>query len=155
MIPHRGARWLFDLDGNLQTLCKHHHSKKTGNERTIPIGMMYPLELPEPRRVVILLCGPGEPSDWWADCESRTIVDGNRLSLQERNDALWVELPCGVSGPLWVIVPAPRTAERAFWSHILGCQAKLVPPIDSESPEWWADYQLDQRAEEAMARRGG
>ncbi|KKK92887.1 hypothetical protein LCGC14_2698380, partial [marine sediment metagenome] len=58
---------------------------------------------------------------------------------------------------LVLIVPAPRTAERAFWSVVMDCEAELVLPIEraieGHPREWWDSYMLDQRAEEAMARR--
>ena len=60
---------------------------------------------------------------------------------------------------LVLIIPAPRTAERAFWSHVMDCEAEREMSLDTVMegypPEWWADYNLDQRAEEAIARRGG
>ena len=161
VIPHRGAPWLFDLEGNLQTLCKHHHSTKTAHERTIPIGTMYPLDLPEPphNRPTRLLCGPvvKAPELDEGVAEQLTIY-GNNSKLYHRNTGLGAALLDASEIPLILTIAAPRTAERAFWAHIMDCEAELVMPvhnaIENHPVEWWADYMLDQRAEEAMERRG-
>ena len=157
VIPHRGAQWLFDLKGNLQTLCKHHHTTKTVAERKIPLGLMYPLDLPEaphyrPTRV---LCGPLVDQ-----LEERTdlVIDGTGQELGERNELLRKHLNLRTRTPFTFIVAAPRTAERAFWSYVMDCEAKLQEPpvewaVDGRPPEWWADFLLDAKAEEAMARR--
>ena len=158
MIPHGGARWLFDLKGNVQTLCKQHHTKKTVHERTIPIGMMYPLDLPEPphHRPTRVLCGPvvARPDE-----RTDIVVDGSVDELKERNQLLRKHLNLRTRTPFTFVVAAPRTAERAFWSDVMGCDAELMmsveEAVDGRPPEWWADYMLDQRAEAAMARRLG
>ena len=157
VIPHRGAEWLFKLPGNLQTLCRHHHAKKSNHERTIPIDMMYPLDLPEAphSRPVLLLCGPIVERP-----EGRTdlVVDGLGGSYEGRNELLRKHLLLETRTPFAFIVSAPRTAERAFWSHVMGCEAGLVPPSGPPAGHvkgWWNEYQLDQRAEEAMERRIG
>lgn len=154
VIPHRGVDWLFKLEGNLQTLCKHHHAKKTNRERTIPIGMMYPLDLPEPphARPTRILCGPfiGHPGKG-----TDIVVDGPPHLLEERNKLLREELLTRGETPLTFIVGAPRIAERAFWSHVMGCEARLIEPPSGHGKQWWSEYMLDRRAEEAMARRLG
>ncbi len=170
MIPHRGERWLFDLEGNLQTLCKRHHTAKTMHESTIPIGIMYPLELPTPTRRTALICGPDVAYSCNPDV---TVIDWNLQgitreggpfdglfvaggSLDLRNQLLEDELARSTDVALWLVVPAPRTAERAFWSHVMGTEAQLLMPvIEGVPPEWWTEYTLDQRAEEAMQRRRG
>lgn len=145
MIPHRKAKWLFDLKGNLQTLCERHHQNKTAAERTIPSGMIYPLDLPKAPhyRPTRLQCGPffEEYSD-----------------LARRNRALTLALNLRTSTPLVWMIPAPRTAERAFWEYVLDCEAELLEPpiewvVDGHPGAWWRDYMLDQRAEEAIERR--
>ena len=157
VIPHRGARWLFELVGNLQTLCRQHHTSKTAKERTIPIGMMYPLDLPTPphQRPTRLLCGPslGEGVD---DSDEVLELD----FLKDRGKALTPYLQEETETRLTVLVAAPRTAERAFWSYVLDVEAELeAPPIewavDGHPKEWWGPYMVDQRAEEAIARRLG
>ncbi len=159
VIPHRGARWLFDLVGNLQTLCRAHHTQKTARERTIPIGMRYPLDLPEAPhyRPVRVLCGPTveHPAE-----RTDIVVDGAHHELEERNGLLRKHLHARTRTPLTFIVAAPRTAERAFWSYVLDVEAELqAPPIewvvDGHPGPWWGEYMLDARAEEAMARRIG
>ncbi len=165
VIPHRGADWLFDLEGNLQTLCQSHHTRKTQQERKIPIGIMYPLNLPEPTRPISLICGPDVTHHKFdnelevIDCNLGTHqVAGEELfrfeGLEQRNALLRWVLIGDADVRLWVVMPAPRTAERAYWSHVLQTDAQLVQPLSSDEPvDWWADYNLDQRAEEAMARR--
>jgi hypothetical protein len=149
--------WLFDLRGNLQTLCRGHHTKKTQRERTIPIGMMYPLDLPEPPhyRPTKLVCGPA-PARLELDYDY-VIVYEDQADLASRNQALGAQLSKETDALLVLAVPAPRTAERAFWSYVMDCEAELVEPIEraleGHPREWWDDYMLDQRAEEAMARR--
>lgn len=145
VIPHRKVEWLFDLKGNLQTLCESHHAKKTQRERTIPIGMMYPLDLPPPPhyRPTTLECGPSVDAD--PDLAARNRRIRKALGLRTRDSFV-------------LLVHAPRTAERAFWSHVMDCEAELVePPIEwverGHPKAWWDDYMLDQRAEEAIARR--
>ncbi len=157
VIPHRMETWLFDLIGNLQTLCLQDHTSKTMRERSIPIGMMYPLDLPEAPhyRPTRLVCGPApahlelevpyvivyedRPGGGWGGLEEQ---------LHKKTDTLLV-----------LAVPAPRTAERAFWSYVMDCEAELQLPVqhalEGHPTEWWADYMLDQRAEEAMAKRIG
>ncbi len=176
VIPHRGEGWLFDLEGNLQTLCHRHHTAKTMHEATIPIGIMYPLDLPTPTRPTVLLCGPDIGYDAG---QGQTIIDENlglcyrdgraegiKLSgadaLEWRNALLHEELrmesPYGGPHnlPLWLIVEAPRTAERAYWSHVMGTEAELLMPVlELLPPEWWAEYNRDHKAEEAMQRRMG
>ena len=154
VIPHRGVNWLFVLEGNLQTLCRRHHAQKSNRERTIPIGMMYPLDLPDPPhgRPIRVLCGPfidhpGGGTD--------LVVDGPPHLLEQRNEFLRDELLLVTERPLTFIISAPRTAERAFWSHVMGCEAELVEPPKGHATEWWADFMMDSRAEEAMARRRG
>ena len=159
VIPHRGVEWLFELKGNLQTLCKAHHTRKTAAERAIPIGMMYPLDLPEPPhyRPVRVLCGPTVPHP---DGETDTVVDGGADELEKRNALLKKHLFARTRTPFTFIVAAPRTAERAFWSYVLDVEVELVEPpiewaVDGHPPAWWSEYLLDARAEEAMARRLG
>ncbi len=171
VIPHRQVRWLFDLDGNLQTLCKKHHSEKTALERTIPIGIMYPLNLPEPphARPTLLLCGPSirgqrdrtrlEATDVLVSTPGHRRVIYRRDDDVERNRILARELRIATASRLVLYTPAPRTAERAFWSRVLDVEAELVPPplewvVDAHPSGWWADYMLDQRAEEAIEARG-
>lgn len=150
VIPHRGARWLFDLEGNLQTLCHRHHTRKTMHEATIPIGIMYPLELPEPRRPVRLYCGPE------VGARRGFVIDGTKLTDERRNELLEEGLGGELCSELTVMLAAPRTAERAFWSHVLGTEARLVLPEDEGDPAWWwAEYNRDHKAEEAMQRRAG
>ena len=157
VIPHRDVRWLFDLEGNLQTLCASHHTKKTARERTIPIAMVYPLDLPEPphARPTRLKCGPALEGSHIEDDDAELLeVYGDNTDLWARNASLRSALVMVTDVPLLLTIGAPRTAERAFWSHVLDCPAELVIPETEGGPkEWWADYNLDQRAEEAMARR--
>lgn len=152
VIPHRGAEWLFKLEGNLQTLCDRHHARKTNRERTIPIGMMYPLDLPQPPhyRSIRVLCGPIVPRPEEA---TDLVVDGSIEELEERNKLLRKHLLLRTETPFTFIVAAPRTAERAFWSHVMGCEAELVKPPIGHEREWWAEFVMDSRAEAAMARR--
>ena len=162
MIPHRGVQWLFDLDGNLQTLCKSHHTKKTMAERGMPIDTMYPIDLPEPPhyRPTRLVCGPAP-----VRLELETSRGGYVILYEDRPGedgwpVLGAELARHTPDPLVLAVPAPRTAERAFWSHVMDCEAELItPPIEylaqGEPKAWWADFMLDGRAEEAMRRRRG
>ncbi len=60
--------------------------------------------------------------------------------------------------PFFFITAAPRTAERAFWAHVMDCEAELnltLPGAIEGHPEgWWKDFMMDQDAEEAMERRG-
>ena len=159
VIPHRGAKWLFDLEGNLQTLCEHHHSVKTAHERTIPIGIMYPLDLPEPPHVrpTRFLCGPSVPYSLARDGDGAVVdITGPGYPVSE---FLMLYLQEETDVRLTLIAGAPRTAERAFWSHVMGCPAELELPmhhaIEGHPAGWWADYMLDQRAEEAMEARSG
>lgn len=157
VIPHRGVQWLFDLEGNLQTLCLGCHTKKTMAERTIPIGMMYPLDLPEPPhyRPTRVLCGPA--------LGYTNVVDGGGVlvwnsTLGPALLATFLEEVTDV--PFTLLVDAPRTAERAFWSHVMDCTAKLIEPppewlAQGEPKAWWDDFMLDGRAEAAMRRRTG
>ena len=157
VIPHRGAEWLFDLKGNLQTLCKGDHTKKTGAERTMAIDAMYPLDLPEPPhyRPTRVVCGPSL-AELTIEGDHVVIPTSSHLGL--RHKLLCAHLLQDTSVLLVLSVPAPRTAERAFWSHVMDCEAELiVPPIEfavQGQPEaWWDDFMMDGRAEEAMARR--
>ncbi len=157
VIPHRGVQWLFDLEGNLQTLCKGDHTAKTMAERsTIPIEMMYPLDLPEPPhyRPTRLLCGP---SLKFTDTEGGGVLVWEG-SLGPTMLARFLEEE--VATTFTLLVPAPRTAERAFWSHVMDCKAELVEPpvewlVQGQPKAWWDAFMLDGRAEEAMARRVG
>ena len=157
VIPHRGAQWLFDLKGNLQTLCEHHHAKKTAAERTIPIGLMYPLDLPEPPhyRPIRVLCGPtvDHPQE-----RTDIVIDGTGQELEERNRLLRKHLLARTRTPFTFVVAAPRTAERAYWSYVMDVEAELqeMPmewAIEGHPSKWWAEYMLDAKAEEAMSRR--
>ena len=157
VIPHRGAQWLFDLDGNLQTLCKSDHMKKTMAERALPIDTMYPLDLPEPPhyRPIRVLCGPSVERP--TECTDIPL-DGAWGELEERNELLRKHLELQTETPFTFIVAAPRTAERAYWSHVMDCTAELIePPIEfavqGQPKAWWDDFMMDGRAEEAMARR--
>ncbi len=161
VIPHRGARWLFDLGGNLQTLCLQHHTSKTMKERSIPIGMMYPLDLPEaphyrPTRVV---CGPGLLTVRLQEGEDELdVVYGDAKDLDSRNREIGDALRRETDVAVVLTVAAPRTAERAFWSYVLDAPAELQEPpiewaVDGHPKEWWSAYMLDGKAEEAMARR--
>lgn len=157
VIPHRGEKWLFDLKGNLQTLCERHHQNKTAAERSIPIGMMYPLDLPEPPhyRPIRVLCGPSVDRP---DETTDLLVDGSKAELELRNERLRAHLHLRTRTPFTFVVAAPRTAERAFWSYVMDCDAELVEPpiewaVDGHPKDWWDEYMLDARAEEAMARR--
>lgn len=135
----------------------------------MPIGMMYPLEWPKPKRRTLLLCGP----QIWYDVQSRvTVIDWNigirrtegfrvkseaGSGLETRNrwlrEELLLEFDRVTGMELWLVVPAPRVAERAYWSHVMGVEAQLIMAPELAPTDWWADYDLDQRAEEAMARR--
>ncbi len=155
VIPHRGARWLFDLKGNLQTLCKADHTKKTSRERTIPIGMMYPLDLPEAPhyRPTRLLCGPSL-GDGVKDTDEVLELD----YFTDRGKALTPYLQEETDTGLTVLIAAPRTAERAFWSYVLDVEAELQEPpiewvVDAHPRGWWTPYMIDSKAEEAMAKR--
>lgn len=155
VIPHRKVKWLFDLKGNLQTLCERHHQNKTAAERTIPIGMMYPLDLPKAPhyRPTRLTCGPKA-----APHDLEDFVDGHVLTYEVRNELLRVQLSDRTHVPLLLDLPAPRTAERAFWSYVLDCPAELQEPpiewaVDGSPSEWWADFMLDARAEVAIESR--
>lgn len=44
VIPHRGARWLFDMPENLQTLCLPCHGAKSGQEAHLDLDVIWPLE---------------------------------------------------------------------------------------------------------------
>ena len=153
VIPHRGAEWLFKLKGNLQTLCEQHHQNKTAFERTLLLGIMYPLDLPAAPhyRPTRLLCGP--VVNLCLDEVQVVSTDDQK----ERNVILRLGLKEETRRPLVLIEPAPRTAERAFWSYVMDCPAELqveiAGAIEGHPAEWWDAYMLDQRAEEAMARR--
>ena len=161
VIPHRSARWLFDLKGNLQTLCKVHHTKKTMAERTMAIEMMYPLDLPEPphARPTRLLCGPNvETPQLGEGTQEQIAIYGDNPNHYHRNISLAGALAQETEIPLILQIAAPRTAERAFWSHVMGCEAELWDPppeviLDQSPVAWWDEYNLDRCAEEAMARR--
>lgn len=163
VIPHRGVKWLFDLEGNLQTLCESHHAKKTAHERTIPIGMMHPVVLlPEAphARHTRLVCGPGAlVVDTTEEGTVVEVIYGGGDDLGRRNRMLETALRLVTDIPLVFTIAAPRTAERAFWAYVMDCKAELVLPdasdIDAQPSDWWDDFMLDQRAEEAMERRGG
>lgn len=158
VIPHRGAEWLFKLEGNLQTLCKPCHTKKTVMERTIPIGIMYPLDLPEAphTRSTRLICGPGIAQ---GDCPQGDFESIVSIEPWHRNAAIRDQLSRHVEVAIALMVPAPRTAERAFWAHVMDCPAELkmsLPgAIDGHPKEWWDPFMLDQNAEKAMEARGG
>ena len=161
VITHRGAAWLFDLVGNLQTLCRQHHTQKTATELTIPIGMMYPLDLPKPPhyRPTRLICGPMDDPRGTFELEGDfVIVYQDRPDLEGRNRALASRLTQQSDATLVLMEPAPRTAERAFWSYVMDALAELQEPpiewtVDGHPSEWWDAYMVDARAEEAMARR--
>lgn len=113
--------------------------------------MMYPITLPLPKvRRRVLVCGPElNPS-----LDGFTI-DARALTLEERNDTLRKRLGDTRLEQLNLIVEAPRTAERAFWAHVLQAEAHLVlPSIEGHPLDWWGPYDMDRRAEEAMRRRG-
>lgn len=171
MIPHRGEEWLFWMREGWQTLCSPDHSTKTAYERRIPIGMMYPRDLPGTDREVVLLCGPDigyTPPTTGAVIDENlglhyrdAVASGIRLEdpvahLEWRNAALQEELEKDRhAGPLWFVTPAPRTAERAYWSTVLHADPKLFKPAIELLPVWWWEqYNRDQKAEEAMRRRG-
>lgn len=152
VIPHRGERWLFDLPGNRQSLCSLCHKTKSGHEAHDPLDLWYPLDLPEPRRPVTLVCGPLIE----ARGASFDMVDGNRLPYSDRNRQLRYELTRTTKAPLLVILPAPRHAERAFWSHVLKTTAILTPPSSiARAPEWWDVYRVDAEALDRMDARQG
>lgn len=172
VIPHRGAEWLFWLDGNHQTLCDSDHARKTALEARQPIDLMYPLELPRPARPTYLVCGPDigfhAPAKGTVIHEQTGLVHRDRIPeglrledpvahLEWRNGALLEELPRDGrdAGELWLVTAAPRIAERAFWSHVLGCPANLIEPPHELPPWWWQSYKRDREAQAAIDRRRG
>lgn len=159
VIPHRGAKWLFDLVGNLQTLCKHHHTKKTNAERITPIAALYPLDLPQPphARPTRLICGPTQDVSG-THPSGLSVIYGDGGDLDLRNRQLRHCLNQVSNSPLWLAIGAPRTAERAFWAHVMDTGAELELQIDDVMDggpsKWWDDFMIDQGAEESMENRG-
>ena len=87
------------------------------------------------------------------------VLDGYTLAedLQVRNRLLGELLVESTTSTLTLAIPAPRTAERAFWSYVMDTEAELHVPLDTaiegHPSGWWDEYMIDQRAEEAMEAR--
>ena len=131
VIPHRGNAWLHEARVNLQSLCKEHHDRKTGEEVHQDVDGLWPLDLPAPSRPLQVTAG-------WP--EHIPPPTASSLGLK-------------TALPLRFWIRGARMASRGFWSRATRSSVDVIVPSKS-ARAWWADYNMDMEARDEMLRRG-
>lgn len=142
IVPHMGDPKIFWDEKNWQTLCKTHHSMKTAAERKHWAKVLLPI-LPHPIIPIELVCGPpGSGKTTYCinqATHTELIIDLDEIKFQVRKGPELLkraiirrnEIIASLAEPTkytkaYLIVGAPRYADRAHWVKQLACKVTVL-----------------------------